>query len=106
MMAMNKRIKQRWIKALRGGRYKQGKGCLKQRLPDGPRHCCLGVLEELAVKDGVIKRITGMFLTKKVQKWAGLDGQNPTLGTMSAAFLNDDANKSFDFIANRIEKYL
>lgn len=37
-------LKQKWIKALRSGEYKQGIGRLK-RVRDGvPEYCCLGVL--------------------------------------------------------------
>lgn len=35
------------MKALRSGKYKQGKRALKVETNDGPRHCCLGVLCEL-----------------------------------------------------------
>ena len=37
---MNPEDKERWVKALRSGKYKQGKG----RLYDGRKYCCLGVL--------------------------------------------------------------
>ncbi len=41
---MNKRIKTRWLKALRGGKYKQGTEQLKT---DEGGYCCLGVLCDL-----------------------------------------------------------
>lgn len=45
---MKKEIAKKWIKALRSGKYKQGKGYLKQfTSKNEPRHCCLGVLCEL-----------------------------------------------------------
>jgi hypothetical protein len=48
-------IKEKWLAALRSGEYKQGKGYLKEI--DGAtgeaRYCCLGVLCDLAVKDGL-----------------------------------------------------
>lgn len=37
-----------WVKALRSGKYQQGKGALR----DGEGFCCLGVLADLAVKAG------------------------------------------------------
>lgn len=43
---MDKKLKADWIKALRGGRYKQGYGRLRVT-PGGstkPAYCCLGVL--------------------------------------------------------------
>ncbi|NBP02395.1 MAG: hypothetical protein EBU90_20210 [Proteobacteria bacterium] len=45
---MRKIIAKKWVKALRSGKYKQGKGYLKQfTSKNEPRHCCLGVLCEL-----------------------------------------------------------
>lgn len=38
---MDKAIKRKWVKALRSGKYKQGKGHLKD---ERGRFCCLGVL--------------------------------------------------------------
>ena len=56
-------VKAQWVAALRGGDYQQGTNTLRTRNYDaetgewanGPdRFCCLGVLCELAVKDGAI----------------------------------------------------
>lgn len=45
---MKKDIAKKWVRALRSGKYKQGKGYLKQfTSKNEPRHCCLGVLCEL-----------------------------------------------------------
>ncbi len=41
---MNKVIKKTWLKALRSGKYKQGKGQLRE---DETHFCCLGVLGDL-----------------------------------------------------------
>lgn len=40
---MDKRLKKLWVKALRSGRYKQGKGALKE----AGQYCCLGVLANI-----------------------------------------------------------
>lgn len=56
---MDQAIKERWVTALRSGEYEQGKGYL--RLSDGKgkdHYCCLGVLSELAARDGVIAPAT------------------------------------------------
>lgn len=45
-------IAARWTAALRSGEYPQGTGALNE---DG-KFCCLGVLSELAVADGVVER--------------------------------------------------
>ena len=42
---MDKRIKNKWLKALRSGEYEQGKGYLCEAGKDGTqKFCCLGVL--------------------------------------------------------------
>jgi hypothetical protein len=43
---MDKEIKEKWLKALRSGEYKQGRNLLYQSKIDGTeeRYCCLGVL--------------------------------------------------------------
>lgn len=66
---MNK-VAKKWIAALRSRKYKQGNG---QLLENG-KHCCLGVLCELAVKEGVIKDFipSSVGIPDKVMKWAGL----------------------------------
>lgn len=46
---MNQRNLQLWLDALRSGEYEQGKGYLNK---DG-KLCCLGVLCEVAIADGV-----------------------------------------------------
>lgn len=86
---MDKNLKRRWIRALRSGKYPKGKGALHTlgatRKED--TFCCLGVLAQLAVKDGIIKpKIVedekvarygrtdreGAFLPAKICKWAGI----------------------------------
>ena len=45
---MKAEIAKKWVKALRSGRYQQGKQALKVKSKRGiTRHCCLGVLCEL-----------------------------------------------------------
>lgn len=46
---MNPRIKQLWIDALRSGEYPQARGALKTV----SGYCCLGVLCDLAAKEGL-----------------------------------------------------
>jgi hypothetical protein len=86
---MNDVIRRRWVRALRSGRYEQGRGLLKRR----NRYCCLGVLCELYHADhkktthwettGTVKparafvdddgKLDETGLTKRVREWAGLD---------------------------------
>lgn len=91
----------KWTKALRSGKYKQGKEFLKLEYKGVTRHCCLGVLCELYNKEmkknkkscakekavdlkdqrGVVPKNTEFFfkfdnvaqiLPPKVRKWAGI----------------------------------
>ena len=49
---MKSTIAQKWIKALRSNKYKQGKMALRTKTRHGTvRHCCLGVLCDLYNKD-------------------------------------------------------
>lgn len=77
----NVEIIERWADALESGEFQQGRGSLRC----GDEFCCLGVLCELAVREGVIEpadqlpeshlyRYDGMtsFPTRKVCEWAGI----------------------------------
>lgn len=125
---MNKEIKQRWINALRSGKYSQTEGCLR----DGKGYCCLGVLTDIAIKDGVIEGwqdrpgrpyvvvdqvgIIPPFeqdavLPKKVAEWAGLDDANPFVSIPGESYpvnISDpnDNGYSFKQIADIIEEQL
>lgn len=43
-------LRERWVKALRSGKYEQGRGSLSDRLGNerGERNCCLGVVCRIA----------------------------------------------------------
>jgi len=106
-MKMNKDIKRRWVAALRSGEYKQIKGALRKN--DG--FCCLGVLcdiysKELNVEwEGNYIADGGGFLPSKVVKWAGVNDDDPTAGSTTLSFHNDD-DVPFPKIANLINRYL
>lgn len=108
---MDARIKKLWVEALRSGEYRQAKGALRY---DGVGHCCLGVLCEIAAKEGVSKwSRSNVFdgcsgsIGSTVQDWAGLDGRDPTLSDgNSLVDLNDKMGVSFNQIADRIEAEL
>jgi hypothetical protein len=93
---LNTEVIQRWVDALESGDYKQGDGALSRKLNNGHRrYCCLGVLCELAVEEGVISEsrpvpeypnsfqygLDGNLSTlpAEVRDWAGLDSGNPNL---------------------------
>lgn len=53
-LKMRPEVARMWVDALRSGDYKQGKHRLTTVTDDGVEHCCLGVLCEIAVQEGVI----------------------------------------------------
>lgn len=60
---MNKRLKQKWVRALLSGEYRQGKECLRQREVDEngkefTTYCCLGVLRAVGSETGMRMRKT------------------------------------------------
>jgi hypothetical protein len=121
---MNPDIKVRWVEALRSNNYKQAKGYLKTE--DG--FCCLGVLCDIAVQDGVIAapiKLEGQYgepdhygygsgktgeLPEEVADWAGLDSYNSLVregeSLTSLVELNDDYGYEFKQIAQLIEEQL
>lgn len=119
---MNKTIKDRWTARLDSGEVEQIQG----RLSDGKKgRCCLGVLCDIAVEDGVIHpphwdearetmyySDSAAYLPAEVMDWAGLDtpygvsfvdedGYNTDLTD-----LNDIRDNSFVEIAEVIREKL
>lgn len=115
---MKLKIKEKWVKALRSGKYKQAKGYLLKRegglSNKGKKigYCCLGVLTDLYCKergykfDNITKRHGNAVLPDTVAKWAGLSNSNPQIGVRDASELNDKDNKTFPQIAKLIDKHL
>ena len=107
---MRQAIANKWAEALESGEYEQGRRALAVSDPGpGPslRHCCLGVLCELAIADGVAldktpaydgtPRITyanqASTLPEEVQEWAGMrtnEGTLQTSGLYTLSGHNDD----------------
>ena len=123
---MNARVKKMWLKALRSGEYEQGKGYLRNL--DEDTYCCLGVLCDLAIKDGVVinesestfsyphPRVSlydGVcsMLPYNVREWAQLEYSDPRVRNgndpnWTLAGLNDSNNYAFNDIADIIEEQL
>lgn len=112
-------VKKKWVEALRSGEFEQTKG----NLCDSTGYCCLGVLSELAVREGKADKwkaddgddvfffgkkrgdADDTFLPRSVMRWAGLDSDSPAVEGDSLAVLNDNG-KTFEEIADLIEKHL
>jgi hypothetical protein len=100
---MDKKLKAGWLKALREGRYKQGRGCLHNA--DNRTYCCLGVLCRVAK----LKKVDGEFfyggeteysyLPPPFQEKLGMDRN-----TMKDLARRNDNGESFKEIADFIEK--
>lgn len=122
---MRERVKKLWLDALRSGEYKQTTEALHK--PTG--FCCLGVLCDVYQKE-MTKQKKKKLETKvnqsygytsyggndqvppfRVMYWAGLNSQNPEindpeLGQFNTLAQINDNGKSFEEIADLIEKYL
>lgn len=116
---MNPEVKEKWLSELRSGNYFQSKSYLKTESGGVPRHCCLGVLCEVAVESGLdisVEKADETYefdgydssLSLKVQEWAGIDGGLGdfylTGESINLAFLNDGGT-SFAEIADIIERH-
>lgn len=116
---MRKDIQDQWVAALRSGEYEQGRGAL--RTGNG-QYCCLGVLCDLADREGVVSRVdieAGLGtkyddcdsdLPDSVRAWAGigLARNSPVVdvgsGSVTLTYLNDMVDYTFNAIADLIEE--
>lgn len=116
---MNTDIKARWIEALRSGEYAQGMHVLRS---PGDAYCCLGVLCDIAVKDGKgewydlapdeggehwnfrdeADGFSSTGLTRKIKDWSGIG----FLDQDTLVHMNDGQGRSFKEIAQYIEENL
>ena len=118
---MRKDIADKWVTALRSGEYKQGKDVLADCART--EHCCLGVLCEVAIKEGLDVQVETLidhaaifdsskaFLPASVADWAGMKTRLGDLprGAATATVLSlmgmNDGGHTFGAIADVIEKY-
>ncbi len=117
-------VKEKWVAALRSGDYPRGKGCLS----NAGKFCPLGVLCEVAIKEGLdihTKQLTPLngihsmsydgeksFLPWSVSHWCGLSNDSPVVvlikngSLIPLTALNDTFDYSFEKIADLIEEQL
>jgi hypothetical protein len=120
---MNKEVKDIWTKELRSGQRNQGVLSLGYVEDGKDRFCCLGILCELAVKEGIIERIIDKdsyiydgyvtALPEAVQKWAELGQftriklkEGEVIKHVDITHINDVLEYSFEKIADLIEEQL
>ena|ERR1700733_8491047 len=102
---INRELAEKWIEALRSGKYPQTKGRLRSSLG----FCCLGVLCDIVSPDkwtpncNVLEMDNiGGELPRRISKKINLHpGQQSHLIGM-----NDSGDKSFNEIADQLEKWL
>lgn len=115
---MKKEVAEKWVAALRSGKYNKGSGCLQFQ----DEFCCLGVLCKVAEEEGAVQpkrdrdgAIDGGTLMRQqaVQTWAGVQSFNGVLPKeierdgdrfCTLVALNDQANWTFAQIADYIEQ--
>ena len=97
---INKKIKQRWLKALRSGKYSQGFGELQSGLR---RYCVLGLVRQVMnpLDEDSLEDENGM-LTDEQRNRAGLSISECKL----LSELNDTETHSFDDLADYIGTHL
>lgn len=114
---MKPEIKKLWVDALRSGQYKQG----RERLQQHGLFCCLGVLCDLAVKNGadvvvdrtvngeILYDATAIYLPQSVSSWAGIADHSGEFqaedGTTKWLSVLNDNGVPFPEIAATIEEY-
>lgn len=119
-------LQDRWIAALRSGKYEQVPGRLTRLKRTGRGYCCLGVACDIYDPDGWQTKgeVTYLgqkhYLPVKVGNAYGMDTDNPSIeinsqeaaslglcpvGAVTLSSLNDVHGWTFNKIADFIEKY-
>lgn len=110
---MNTQNVNKWLKALRSGEYRQGRGQLRNNKGE---YCCLGVACEVYQKEGPgdleiddLGYVTSYdgdtgHLPKKVADWLGITKTLLSNG-IGCIKMNDTHNLTFIEIANQIKEH-
>lgn len=96
-----------WIQALRSGDYKQHTSRLRTGVDGNSGYCCLGVVCDIAAKDGGPQWQSGNSfmgetggLPEKMAEFLGLNEQ----ATDKLIEMNDQDHRSFSYIARHLER--
>lgn len=121
---MKPEIKEKWLAALKSGKYKQGKHALCRTNDDEKSFCCLGVLCDLHrktkkkkgfiwqqsdSKNDLMYNGSASYLPIEVQKWAGIGrkgsfNENGTAQDLASVNDNTQGN-TFKAVIEKIEKF-
>jgi len=94
MKTLTKKLKQKWIEALKSGDYIQGKGFLYMN----NTYCCLGVLRKIARIQTTSDYLLSDYKEDSCIRGLSTDEQN------KLADMNDNQSKNFNDIAKYIEE--
>lgn len=111
---MKRDVLNKWVAALRSGKYEQGRG----NLCKDNKFCCLGVLLDIEnvpydLKDGLrlygeYRDVNGVIPSRLADEYkmiSGLGFSSDTENYRSLFFLNDTDKLSFNEIADHLEKH-
>jgi len=119
-------IKQKWIDALRSGRYGQTQKVLCRRVDEGIHFCAIGVLSDLYIQEigkaewvdwgdevldfvweeNFVRRETSGSVAYPVAQWAGLYNGCTILDDVKKVIGLNDEGTSFPRLASYIETHL
>lgn len=109
---MDTTIAKLWVDALKTGKYKKGRLRLNN---DNETFCCLGVLCELAMENGIeLEKIihdngvityddSSVNLPDKVKEWAGIKTYLAEFGDRLCLSVLNDVNHTFNEVIKAIE---
>lgn len=121
---MKPEVAKKWAQALRSGKYKKVEGRLQDRTEGPHAYCALGVLCDIARKEGVPVELMqvsngcelvggGLSDQPEVARWAGIEDTGVICESHSIPMLNDegatdpdtgyDEPLTFDEIADLVE---
>lgn len=106
MEKLPKRFKEKWVKALRSGKYKQGNYKLYNKAQDN--FCCIGVAEVICGNElfNIDRRsVLNKKESKLPKQFYNKDDNDVSIMTNNLINFND-SGKSFKWIASYIERYL
>ena len=119
---MKTEIATKWADALESGEYEQGRLTLERTLEDGSaKYCCLGVLCELAIADGVyVQKLSRPYvepgdshalygveresvsLPEEVMRWSGVQTKQAFVPGAHTLLAQNDRGTPFSEIAKII----
>ena len=106
LLSMDKKLKKKWVAALRSGEYKKGVGQLCRISPSGAEYCCLGVLYEVANSESAwrVSPRDPQTLTTKSGEEMSYGGRWFSRVTLHELQDMNDFGRSFETIAKWIEE--